>query len=320
MNLLSHLKIRTKLASMVTLAALTVFAVVAVSALLSRNRMLDDRVEQIHTAADTLYGLAQALQEDVAAGKMTVDQAKDRFRLTSHHMTFNNGQGYPVAYNVHDTSLLVQTANVKLEGKILGTKDANGVVIAEAQIAAARLRPEGSTTTYLYPRPGESVAARKVAYVRYFAPWNIVMSYGLYVDDIDADVNALLLRLGAIGGGLMLLVALTSWLIARDVLGALDRQKNQMQRIAAGSLDEPVGETGRGDEIGRMAETLEVLRQTAMTARSLEAEQAATKTRSETEKRDALIVLADRFDASVGQLVGLMASGSSELEATAKSM
>ena len=32
-----------------------------------------------------------------------------------------------------------------------------------------------------------------------------------------------------------------------------------------------------------------------------------------------LIALADRFDASVGQLVGLMASGSSELESTAKS-
>src|SRR5207237_9104855 len=33
-----------------------------------------------------------------------------------------------------------------------------------------------------------------------------------------------------------------------------------------------------------------------------------------------LISLADRFDASVGQLVGMMASGSGELETTAKSM
>ncbi len=53
-------------------------------------------------------------------------------------MTFNNGQGYAVVYNVSDTSLLINTANPKLEGKILGTKDANGVVIAEAQINAAR--------------------------------------------------------------------------------------------------------------------------------------------------------------------------------------
>ncbi len=32
--------------------------------------------------------------------------------------------------------------------------------------------------------------------------------------------------------------------------------------------DEKVGETDRGDEIGRMAETLEMLRQTSLTARS----------------------------------------------------
>ena len=93
-----------------------------------------------------------------------------------------------------------------------------------------------------------------------------------------------------------------------------------MQRIASGSLDQAVEETERGDEIGRMAETLEVLRQTAMTARTLEAEQVATKQQAENEKREALIALADRFDASVGRLVGLMASGSTELEATAQSM
>jgi len=32
-------------------------------------------------------------------------------------------------------------------------------------------------------------------------------------------------------------MGLLSWLIASDVLGALERQKNRMQRIADGSLD-----------------------------------------------------------------------------------
>src|SRR6202166_5452549 len=102
------------------------------------------------------------------------------------------------------------------------------------------------------------------------------------------------------GAGVIALMALLSWLIARDILGALDRQRTRMQRIATGSLDEAVGETERGDEIGRMAETLEMLRRTAMTARTLEAEQAELKRRGEVEKRDVLIALADRFDASGG--------------------
>ncbi|MDB5607236.1 MAG: putative methylaccepting chemotaxis protein [Bradyrhizobium sp.] len=319
MNLLSRLKIRTKLASMVALAALTVCAIIALSASLSESRMLEDRVVQMRTAVDLLVGMAQTLQDEVSAGKITLAEAQAQFRLRGRKMTFNKGQGYAVVYNP-DTSLLLNGANPQLEGKITGAKDSNGVVIADAQIGAARQSPEGGTATYLYPRPGQTVPVRKMVFARGFAPWNVVMSYGLYVDDVDADVNALLMRLGAIGASLLVLMALLSWLIARDVLGALDRLRSRMQRIAAGSLDQPVEETERGDEIGRMAETLELLRQTAMTARALEAEQIATKQQGEKEKREALVALADRFDASVGRLVGLMASGSTELEATAQSM
>jgi methyl-accepting chemotaxis protein len=319
MSLLSRLKIRTKLASIVALAALTVCGIIALAASLSERRMLDDRVAQLRTAVDMMVGMAQTLQDEVTAGKITLAEAQNQFRLRGRKMTFDNGQAYGVVYNA-DTSLLLNAALPQLEGKITGATDSNGVVIADAQIGAAKKSPEGGTGSYLYPRPGQTVPVRKMVYARQFTPWNIVVSFGLYVDDVDADVNALMWRLGAIGAGLMALMAVLSWLIARDVLGALDRQRIRMQRIASGSLDQPVEETDRGDEIGRMAETLETLRQTAMTARTLEAEQVATKQQAENEKRQALIALADRFDASVGSLVGLMASGSTALETTAQSM
>ena len=319
MSLLSRLKIRTKLASMVALSALTVCTIIAVSASLSERRMVEDRVAQLHTAVDMMVGMAQTLQDEVAAGKMTLAEAQNQFRLRGRKMTFGKGQGYAVAYNA-DTSILLNAAVPSIEGKITGTTDSNGVLISTAQMGAAQKSPEGGTGYYLYPRPNETVPAKKMVYARTFAPWNVVISCGLYVDDLDADIYALLLRLGAMGAGVIALMALLSWLIARDILGALDRQKTRMQHIASGSIDQVVEETERGDEIGRMAETLEMLRQTALTARTLEAEQIATKQQGENEKREALIALADRFDASVGRLVGMMASGSTELETTAQSM
>jgi methyl-accepting chemotaxis protein len=319
MSLLSRLKIRTKLASMVALSALTVCTIIAVSASLNRSRMLEDRIGQLRTAVDLLFGMAQTLQDEVTAGKMTLAEAQAQFRLRGRKMTFGSGQGYANVYNP-DSSVLLNGANPQIEGKITGATDSNGVLIAKAQMDAARSKPEGSTASYLYPRPGQTVPVQKIAFVRHFAPWNVTMSYGVYVDDLDADVNALRLRLGTMGAGVIALMALLSWLIARDILGALDRQKTRMQHIASGSIDQVVEETERGDEIGRMAETLEMLRHTALTARTLEAEQIAAKQQGENEKRKALIALADRFDASVGRLVGMMASGSTELETTAQSM
>ena len=319
MSLLSRLKIRTKLASMVALSALTVCTIIAVSASLSERRMVEDRVAQLRTAVDMMVGMAQTLQDEVAAGKITLAEAQNQFRLRGRKMTFGKGQGYAVAYNA-DTSILLNAAVPSIEGKITGTTDSNGVLISTAQMGAAQKSPEGGTGYYLYPRPNETVPAKKMVYARSFAPWNIVISCGLYVDDLDADIYALLLRLGVMGAGVIALMALLSWLIARDILGALDRQKTRMQHIASGSIDQVVEETERGDEIGRMAETLEMLRQTALTARTLKAKQIATKQQGESEKREALIALADRFDASVGRLVGMMASGSTELETTAQSM
>jgi methyl-accepting chemotaxis protein len=84
---------------------------------------------------------------------MTLAEAQAQFRQRGRQMKFDKGQGYPVVYNA-DTSLVLNGANPQLEGKITGAKDSNNVVIADAQLAAARSAPEGGVATYLYPRPG----------------------------------------------------------------------------------------------------------------------------------------------------------------------
>src|ERR1700754_3124218 len=142
MKLLSRLKIRTKLASIVALAALTVFAIVAVSTSLSQSRMQQDRIDQMRIAIDLLAGLAQSLQDDVTAGKMSLADAQAEFRRRGKSLKFNNGEGYPVAY-FPDTTILLNGANPQLEGKITGAKDSSGILIADAQLAAARQAPGG---------------------------------------------------------------------------------------------------------------------------------------------------------------------------------
>ncbi|MGY3649176.1 signal transduction histidine kinase [Bradyrhizobium sp. LM4.3] len=163
MKLLSHLKIRTKLTSMVCLAALTITAIIAVSAFLSKSRMMEDRVQQMKTAVDILYTLAQSVQDDVTAGKLTQAEAKAQFHMRGRRMTFNGNQGYPVVYNA-DTSILVNGANQQLEGKITGAKDSNGVLIADAIISAGNQTAQGGVTSYLYPRPGQTEPVRKTVF------------------------------------------------------------------------------------------------------------------------------------------------------------
>ena len=217
MNLLNRFRIRTKLASMVAMSVIAVCTIIAVTASLSRQRMLDARIAQLRTGVDMVIGLAQTLQDDVTAGKMTLPEAQLQFRMRTRKMKFDNGQGYAMAFHP-DGVLLMNAANPQLEGVNNNTKDANGVVIADAVNAAGRRSPEGGIASYHYPRPGQKDPLQKIVFARKFAPWDIVVGVGLYVDDLDSDVYTLLTRLSAVGAGVIAQLALLSWLIARDTV------------------------------------------------------------------------------------------------------
>src|ERR1700759_1325044 len=113
MSLLSRFKVRSKLASMVALAALSVCAIIAFSASLSRTRMMEDRIGQMRTAVDMLVGMAQTLQNDVAAGRLTLAEAQAEFRKRGRGMKFGKGQGYPLVFNA-DTSIVLHGATPEL--------------------------------------------------------------------------------------------------------------------------------------------------------------------------------------------------------------
>src|ERR1700730_12930332 len=171
MSLLSRFKIRTKLASMVALSALSIFSIIAFSAGLSRSRMLEDRIAQMHTAVDMLVGMAQTLQDDVAAGRMTLADAQAQFRQRARGMKFGKGQGYPLVYRA-DGLIVLHGASPELEGKPTNSKDANGASIARLIADAANENPEGSTASYHYMRPGETVPLPKIVFARRFEPWD----------------------------------------------------------------------------------------------------------------------------------------------------
>ena len=170
MTLLSRFNIRTKLASMVVLSALAVCAIIALSASLSQRRMLEDRVAQMRAAVDILVGMAQTLQDQVAAGNLTLAEAQSQYRQCGKGMLFDNGQGYPLTYNP-DTSFLLNGTNPALEGKITYSKDADGELIAPKIMAAALQSPDGGTASYFFPRPGQTVPVRKMFFARKFAPF-----------------------------------------------------------------------------------------------------------------------------------------------------
>jgi methyl-accepting chemotaxis protein len=318
MNFLKHLRLRTKLALVMALAALALVASVTMAASVIRSRMTQDRVAELRAVAHTAVGLAQSLEDQVVAHQLTREQAIEQFRKAAHAIRFDGGAGYIVAQTI-ENFVVIHGTNPALEGKPSLAKLPDGRSLTELLKIALSSADEGSIS-YLFPRPGETKPGPKVAYAARFAPWGWVFTVGAYTDDLDAAFRTLLWRLVAVGGGILALTIGVCWLVARDITGSLDRLKSVMQRLASGDLAVNVVGTDRRDEVGQMADAVQVFKVNATEMDRLKAEQKEVERRAADEKQKAVRQLASDFEASVGEVVKTVSSSATAMGSTAASM
>jgi methyl-accepting chemotaxis protein len=130
-----------------------------------------------------------------------------------------------------------------------------------------------------------------------------------------ADIVNIAGTLGALALG-----ALMAFFIGRGIGRPINRMTAAMQRLAAGEIETEVPARGRHDEIGEMAQAVQVFKDNAIEKTRMEAEQETKERRAEEEKRAAMLTLADQFETSVGEVVEQVSSAATEMQASSESM
>ncbi len=131
----------------------------------------------------------------------------------------------------------------------------------------------------------------------------------------DSFATALALGLLGIAAG----SAVVLWLIFSTV-PPLRRTIDSMNRIAAGDLSVELPHFMRKDEVGDLSRALTVFKLSAEEKLALEAQKAEERQAAENEKRQAVAVIADSFESSVGGVVAAVSRAAAELQDTARSM
>jgi len=111
----------------------------------------------------------------------------------------------------------------------------------------------------------------------------------------------------------VLALLLSGWLLLQRVLRPVARLDAATTRLKAGEYGQSVPDTDRPDEFGKVAQGLEALRLEAMRVKDLEAATTAQRISAEQERRDGLLTLAGRIDASLGGVVQRLATQVGEL-------
>lgn len=175
---------------------------------------------------------------------------------------------------------------------------------ALAAYAAEQQAAEAARAIYLKDLDQVSAAARKLG------------DDAERISDSTAETAHWGLGITALGGTVLgLLIGLV---MAARITKPLLRLTATMRSLAAGERPE-VPYQARHDEIGAMAASVQVFRENAVEMDRLRIEQEAERTRSEMEKRQALINMAETIETSAGTALGEISRGTTSVaEATAE--
>lgn len=318
MQALRHPRLAIRLQLIAVAALLCLFGLGAFAVFDSYSAGWNDRVDKLRSITDEAVSIANGLDRQVQAGALTADQALQKFRDTIRPIRYDGGAGYYFAYAMDGTTLVLgPTPEVEGTSRI-NIKDADGNFFVQAMIQVAR--NGGGTAVYRYPKPGSSVAEPKLAYVEPIPRWNMFVATGLYVDDLRAAMAVGAMKFAAMAGVLVLVCAVIAWATSRGITRPLSRLRRSMASLASGDTSGDVPGMSRQDEIGEMAAAVQVFKDNAVAMERLKTEQKEAEKRATEEKRTAMRQLASDFEASVGEVVRIVASATAEMESTAASI
>ncbi|MBI3445922.1 MAG: methyl-accepting chemotaxis protein [Magnetospirillum sp.] len=312
--------IRKKLALLLLAAISASLAVGLTSALDARTKMREARMAQLRAITETAWSLAVGLGEQVRSGTIAAGDARVRLAASIQTMRYNQGHDYLMVFDF-DGIALANGGSPKMVGQNrLDAKDAEGIAYVRKMVELSRGPAGEGEVSYSFPKPGGDRPLPKTTYVKGYAPLGLLVGTGVYMDDLDDEFHAILIRLGLTTLGLVVLAGIITWAIARSISSTLDSLRNKMGALAQGDLSITIDEAGRNDEIGAMARAVQVFKDNMAETNRLRSEREREQARQQEDRRHAMLGLANAFDGSVGDIVGAVAHSAGGMQTTARSL
>ena len=315
--------IRAKLLAIVAVSVVILAVAGGVALNFIHSQLIEDRTTMVKAINDVAVAQAAQLQKQVEAGTLTRDQAVASLRETLHTARFGEGsKDYTFAYFM-DGTVLSNAGNAAIEGKnLLGMTAPNGQHVIQDFVDGVKAHGEG-VLIYLWPRPGtdgKGEPVRKLSYYKGVPSMGVFLGTAVYIDDIDTAFRQIQIEVAVAIGVLALATIALTLGVGRSITGPLGRLAGRMGRLAEGQLEEAIAETGRTDEIGRMARTVAVFQRNAREMRRMEAEQQEVKAQAEADRRAALLALAGTLESKIKSAADELDAAASAMEERARAM
>lgn len=148
--------------------------------------------------------------------------------------------------------------------------------------------------------------------------WAVLMEDEM--TDVMAPIQAMQQAAFWITMVILAVVAACGLFVARRIAGPIASMTGAMGALAQGNFDVTIPGRERGDEIGDMAASVQVFKESGLEARRLREAQSENERQAEAEKRRIMNQMADQFDREVGTAIQNLAVSAEKLQESARLM
>ncbi len=219
----------------------------------------DDRFDMLRTQVESGISVLNQYYQREKSGEMTHEAAQaEAFKVLSHVSFEPAGYFFGFDYNA---VMRIHPNPVNVGKDMSGQVDRNGTHFSKEMVEKGI--KGGGRTVYYWGKPGHSddQLFLKGSYSAAFAPWQIVLGCGVYMDDLDAQINATMWRALLICGLVFVIGVGAALYFIRGITKPLADVHAALKAVADEDLKMAIPHIEMRNEIGLMAKATQALQE-----------------------------------------------------------
>ena len=279
----------------------------------SVDAIYKERYDMLRAEVQSAVSVLKLYQAKVTAGEMTLEDAQKQAYATVNGMKYDP-DGYFFGYS-YDVQMVFHYDASKVGQFNKGQPDSKGKLYRDELVKLGQ-QGGGLVEYYSTVKPGQPVGDyRKTAYGQAFEPWKIVVVTGVYMDDLDAQINRTILT--ALSGSIVLffLAMTAAYIVIRGISGPLNNVHAALKAVSEEDVSISIPHTGMNNEVGMMAKATLSLQEKIRERHQMSDREAAQQLALESERENNLrqqqdeATLQARVVTTIGQALEMIARG-----------
>ncbi|MDR6899108.1 methyl-accepting chemotaxis protein [Rhizobium miluonense] len=223
------------------------------------DSIYSDRFDMLRTQVESGISVLNQYYQREKSGEMTHEAAQaEAFKVLSHVSFAPAGYLFGFDYNVIQR---IHPSPVNIGKDMSSQVDKNGTHFSKEMVEKGI--KGGGRTIYYWNKPGrsESEFFLKGSYSAAFAPWQIVLGCGVYMDDLEAQINATMWRALMICGIVFLIGIGAAFYFIRGITKPLTDVHAALKAVADEDVKMAIPHAEMRNEIGLMAKAIQALQE-----------------------------------------------------------